>query len=55
MACVIQRSEDYQSGKLWRSSKVTKAGIFSFLKMASNSISGDNQSGMSFQILLQTG
>jgi hypothetical protein len=55
MACVIQRSEDNQSGKLLRSSKVTKAGIFSFLKMASNSISGDNQSGMSFQILLQTG
>jgi hypothetical protein len=55
MACVIQRSEANQSGKLLRSSKVTKAGFFSFLKMTCNSTSGDNQSGMSFQILLQTG
>jgi hypothetical protein len=55
MVCVIQRSEDNQSGKLLRSSKVTKARIFSFLKMACNSTSGDNQSGMSFQIVLQTG
>jgi hypothetical protein len=54
MACVLQRSEDNQSGKLLRSSKVTKAGILSFLKLACNSTSGDNQSGMSFQILLQT-